>query len=152
MTNLKLKRFRFCDLNLAVFSMLIHCIPFCVQTTASVAFYNIGRSFQSSYLCHFGFIQVNVNIEIHQAFTMIIAIHYQTTFQCLHLFSWIDLMAHTGPRMKFIVKLKFSFLFYPQNCLESLKLTECFVVVCFVFCFFVVFFFISVVKTTTTVI
>ena len=54
--------------------------------------------------------------------------------------------------MKFIVKLKFSFLFYPQNCLESLKLTECFVVVCFVFCFFVVFFFISVVKTTTTVI
>ena len=34
------------DLNLAVFSMVIHSIPFCVQATASVAFYNIG-SFQS---------------------------------------------------------------------------------------------------------
>ena len=53
------------DLNLAVFSMVIHCIPLCVEMTASVVFYNIGRSFPSCLSCYFGFIQVNVNIEIH---------------------------------------------------------------------------------------
>ena len=59
------------DLNLTVFSIVIFLST--LKRRFPSAFYNIGRSIQSCWSCYFGFIQVNVNIEIRQA--LIVAVH-----------------------------------------------------------------------------
>ena len=79
-------------------------IPFLVSTSKLrllSVFYNIRRNFQYCKSCYYGFIQVNVNIELRQA------LRYSVDSQCLRLFRGIERRtAHTGPEWNF-AKLKF---------------------------------------------
>ena len=76
---------------------------------------------------------MNLNIEMRQALRY--SVDSQWLSLCVSKFSvftfvpvnLIDLIAHTGPRMKFIANFLFPILplaFYPRNCLGSLKSIE----------------------------
>ena len=86
-----------------VFSVAIPLLVSTSKLRLLSVFYNIRRSFQSCKSCYYGFIQVNVNIEMRQA------LQYSVDSQCLRLFRRIDLIAHTGLEWNF-AKLKFPFL------------------------------------------
>ena len=79
----------------AVISLTAYCLAcqFGVPVRSLFSLFSRGRS-------HFGFIQMNVKIEINTS--RVDCRCALANFQCLHLFWWIDLIAHNGPRMKFI--------------------------------------------------
>ena len=78
-----------------IFSLTAYCLAcqFGVPLRSPFSLFSSGGSY-------FGFIQVNVNKEINSS--SVDCRCASANFQCLHLFWWIDLIAHTGPRMKFI--------------------------------------------------